>query len=115
MKNIAVKDIKLSKITEITLDSDAALIEADKYESKKTYKGFRGMQSLMGFIYETGGCIYEEFRNGNTSPSEGILKQLLKTHKYLNKRCVKIKNFRSDYAGYQSFVINYCESAGIDF
>ena len=42
-------------------DADVSLIEANKKESKKTYKGFRGMGSLLGFV--NGYCLYSDFRN----------------------------------------------------
>ena len=59
--NIALKALKAKGVKEVIFDADVSIIEANKKESKKTYKGFRGMGSLLGFA--KGFCLYSDFRN----------------------------------------------------
>ena len=59
--DLAIKVLKEKNIKEAVFDADVSLIEANKKESKKTYKGFRGMGSLLGFV--NGYCLYSDFRN----------------------------------------------------
>ncbi len=48
-----------------TLDVDATVIESEKEEAKVTYKGEKGYQPHMGFLFETGLILEDEFREGN--------------------------------------------------
>ena len=59
--DLVVEALKEKNIKEAVFDADVSLIEANKKESKKTYKGFRGMGSLLGFV--NGYCLYSDFRN----------------------------------------------------
>lgn len=99
----------------ITLDIDATMIKGEKYESKKTYKGFRGMSSLMGFEGENGYCVGEEFRNGNISPATGNLEFIEKCKSNINNNGMAIRRLRADSASYQAKIINYCEAEGIKY
>jgi hypothetical protein len=60
-------------IKEYTLDADATEIIAEKSDAVYNYKGNIGYMPMLGFLYETGICIYDEFREGNVSPSAGCL------------------------------------------
>jgi hypothetical protein len=75
--DLAIKALKEKNIKEAVFDADVSLIEANKKHIlllkkhafsmrakeyiKKTYKGFRGMGSLLGFV--NGFCLYSDFRN----------------------------------------------------
>jgi hypothetical protein len=48
-----------------TLDVDASIIASEKEEAKVTYKGEKGYQPQMGFLFEAGLIIEDEFREGN--------------------------------------------------
>lgn len=111
LQNIAINTVKKSNLKEITFDPDATFIETGKQNlSKKCYKGFKALQILYGFIAETQGCIYSEFRDGNISPASGLYKQLINVDKLLLRNGIKLKNYRADAASYQANIINYCKN-----
>ncbi len=51
--------------TEYTLDTNASLIGAGKAEAQWSYQKEKGYQSLLGFLFELGLALGDEFRNGN--------------------------------------------------
>jgi len=55
------------------LDIDATIIEAEKGDSKKTYKGIYGYQPVPGIISENAMVVGSEFREANQSPQNGLL------------------------------------------
>lgn len=90
-----------------TLDVDASIIESEKEEAKVTYKGEKGYQPQMGFLFEAGLVLEDEFREGNIPAQTGAVSFL--------KRCFaampygkSIGYLRSDSALYQAEVINFC-------
>jgi hypothetical protein len=114
--SIALQGIRAERLKEVTLDIDATMIKAEKEESNFTYKKFRGMSSLMGFISDTGYVIGEEFRNGNISPSSRNYEFMLHCINNIeNSNNVKVTTFRSDSAGYQGKIIDYCIDSDIRF
>jgi hypothetical protein len=116
MQEVSVKGIKEKGLSEVTLDADATFVETDKEGvSSYCYKNFKALSMLLGFISETGSCIYNEFREGNTSPSLDLDKQLESVHSYLSSNNIRLKNYRSDSAGYQNSIINYCNLNNINF
>ena len=56
-----------------TLDADATGIYGEKAEALYTYTGDKGYMPVLGFLYELGICIYDEFREGNVAPAYGHL------------------------------------------
>ena len=86
--DLAINALKEKNIKEAIFDADVSLIEANKKESKKTYKGFRGMGSLLGFV--NGYCLYSDFRNGNVHASVGLLDQLKYIHQKLSDNGIKM-------------------------
>jgi len=90
-----------------TLDVDASVIEAEKGEAKLTYKGEKGYQPQMGFIFELGLILEDEFREGNVPAQAGAVGFLKKCFKALPVG-KSIEHFRSDSAFYQAGVINLC-------
>ncbi len=114
--SLAKKSIRKSGHRDITIDIDWTGIAADKQESNWTYKGFKGMASLTAFVAETGACVGNRFRNGNVSPLSDIGAML--THIVSNLKQsddIHVKRFRSDSAGYQADIINFCEKHGISY
>ena len=65
-------DLSLSMLEtdELTLDIDATGIEANKYDAKYTYKGFKGYMPIVGHIAENGMVVYDDFREGNVPPAQ---------------------------------------------
>jgi len=51
--------------TEYTLDVDATIIEAEKAKAGWTYQKEKGYQPLLGFLFELGLALGDEFREGN--------------------------------------------------
>jgi len=63
--------LKRDGITKYTLDADATEIIGEKADALFTYNGNKGYMPMLGFLYETPVCIYDEFREGNVSPQSG--------------------------------------------
>ena len=97
-----------------TLDIDATGIMAQKEEAKMSYKGFKGYMPMVGHLAENGMVVGDEFREGNDSPSARNLEFIKHCRKQLPKG-KKLKALRSDSAGYQADIINYCEQEGIAY
>lgn len=100
--------------SDYTLDIDATLIEAEKRDAAMTYKGFRGYAPLVGHLAENGLVLLGEFRTGNDSPQSRNLEFL--------QSCVcrmpagkRIARFRSDSAGYQAALLDFCAETGIEY
>jgi len=108
------RGMKYDGIKAYTLDIDATGIVAEKQSAKMTYKGFKGYMPIVGHIAENGLVLGDEFREGNVAPATRNLAFI----KYCVRQMPKgksIKFLRSDSAGYQADIINYCESEGIQF
>ncbi len=90
-----------------TLDIDASVIESEKQEAKVTYKGEKGYQPQMGFLFEAGLVLEDEFREGDVPAQAGAVSFV--------ERCLEamppsksIAYLRGDSALYQAAVINLC-------
>lgn len=88
-------------IKEYTLDADAMQIEAEKREAQWTYQGVKGYMPMLGFLFETGVCLFDEFREGNVPPLAGQLPfyQECKRRMPVGKR---IAYYRADSASYRA-------------
>jgi len=102
------------KLTEATIDVDATLIEADKKEAKKSYKGLRGYMPLVAFWAEAGLALADRFRPGNASPGADALSFLKQCVGALPPEVKEIR-FRSDSAWYIAELLDYCEDKGYHF
>lgn len=87
-----------------TLDVDASIIESDKGDAEKSYKGINGYQPLIGVLAENNMVIHSEFRKGNCSPQKGLVPFIKEC---LTKSNNTIKYIRSDSAAYQKAVVQY--------
>ena len=105
------KHLKKEKIKDYTLDIDATAILAEKKEAEMTYKGFRGYMPIVGHLAENGLVVYEEFRQGNTSPSARNL-EFIKHCERQMPRGKRIGYLRADAASYQAEIFNHCEGRG---
>jgi hypothetical protein len=115
LSTIAIKSLKHLNKKEVTLDIDATYMQVYNEEAKICYKGFKSYSSLCCFVSDIGYCIDEEFMEGNISAVTGILSQLKRASDKLSLSGIKVSGFRSDSAAYQADIINYCNSAGIEF
>lgn len=97
----------------LTLDIDSSLIESNKEDALRMYNGSSGYNPLFAWLAEADvfmGCV---FRNGNASPQSHILPLL----KYCRRR-LPVNGplrLRSDSAGYQIDIMEYCNNNGIAF
>lgn len=62
---VTKKALRLHESKEYTLWSDPTLIEAEKYEAKMTYKGFKGYKPIITAFRELPIIAYHRFRDGN--------------------------------------------------
>jgi len=99
--------LKRDSRTEYTLDTDATIIEAGKVEAQWTYKKEKGYQPLLGFLFELGLVIGDEFREGNV-PAGARALEFLKYCQSMMPPGKRIRYYRSDSAAYQARVINHC-------
>ncbi|MEE9117222.1 MAG: IS1380 family transposase, partial [Calditrichia bacterium] len=102
--------LKESKSNSLTLDVDSTLIESDKGDAEKSYKGIIGYHPMLGYLSDGCDdpiCSYVKFRQGNASAQTDILEALKHTQSLLTDN-KKIEYFRSDSAAYQADIINYC-------
>ena len=90
---------------EYTLDVDATGIYGEKAEALYTYTGDKGYMPILGFLYELGICIYDEFREGNVAPAYGHL-NFYRECKARMPKGKTIGSYRADSASYQAKLIN---------
>jgi hypothetical protein len=62
MGKINERILRRDGITEYTLDADATEIMGEKADALFTYNGNKGYMPMVGYLYETPICIYDEFR-----------------------------------------------------
>lgn len=93
--------------TEYTLDVDATVIEAEKEAAQWTYKKEKGYQPLLGFLFELGLILADEFRDGNVPAGAGAL-EFLELCQRMMPKGKRIAYYRADSASYQARVVNRC-------
>lgn len=97
-----------------TLDPDATVIEVEKEEAQWTYKKEKGYQPLVGFLFEAGLVLHDEFRDGNVPAGAGAV-AFLEACRQRMPRDKRIGYLRSDSAFYQAGVLNWCEDNRVLF
>lgn len=95
-----------------TLDIDATIIQSDKGDSEKTYKGSYGYQPILGIIAENGIVVGSDFREGNVSAQSGLVEFIKSCRSNYSQ---EIKIVRSDSAGWQKEVVDYCQAEGLKY
>ena len=113
-RRLLKRGMKYDGIKGYSLAIDATGIMAEEEEAKMSYKGFKGYMPMVGHLAENGMVVGDEFREGNDSPSARNLEFIKYCRKQLPKG-KKLKALRSDSAGYQADIINYCEEKGIGY
>jgi hypothetical protein len=104
--------LKMNKDKDLVLDVDATLIESDKGDGEKSYKGIVGYHPLLGMTVENGLCVGSRFRYGNEYAGADLLGFIKECNRNVGNR---VKIVRSDSAGYNHEIINYCDDEGIYF
>jgi hypothetical protein len=106
--------LKRDGITKYTLDADATEIIGEKAEALFTYNGNKGYMPMLGFLYETPVCIYDEFREGNVSPQSGQKEVYVECKKRIGAGKL-IGYYRADSASYQAELFNQLEEDGVRY
>lgn len=97
----------------LTLDIDSSLIESNKDEAKKTYKGFDGYNPVLAWLAEPNVFLGGVFRDGNASP-QTHLKSLVKYCRAHLPQDTALR-LRSDSAGYRLDLMDYCRRHKMGF
>jgi len=105
--HVVAEVLKRDWRSEYTLDSDTSVIEAEKAEAQWSYQKEKGYQPLLGFLFELGLVLGDEFRNGNV-PAGARAVEFLDFCVQMMPKGKRIRYYRSDSAAYQARVINYC-------
>jgi hypothetical protein len=92
--------------TVLTLDLDATLVEVEKKEALRCYKGFLAFQPLNVWCAELEQMVHSEFRDGNVPASFDNLRVLQESLEMIPEGVEKIR-FRSDTAAYQQDLLQY--------
>ncbi len=106
-KQEVVEVLRRDSRTQYTLDVDATVIETEKGEAKWTYKKEKGYQPLLGFLFELGLVLADEFREGNVPAQAGAVEFLGLCQRMMPKG-KRIAYYRADSASYQAGVVNHC-------
>ena len=106
--------LKRDGMKEYTLDADATEIIGEKADALFTYHGNKGYMPMLGYLYETAVCIYDEFREGNVAPASGQKGFYLECKRRMpvGKR---IRYYRADSASYQAALFNQLEEDGVSY
>lgn len=113
-RSVTRKVLKADKGKEYTLDIDATVIEAEKEDAEWSYKKVKGYQPMLGYIAEVPVCLHSEFRAGNV-PAGANMVEFLETCLKELPGGKRIAYLRSDSAGYQASVIDWCVEQGIRY
>jgi hypothetical protein len=114
LRQVLRRALNREETTDYTLDIDATQIVAEKKDAKWTYKGERGYMPLVGHLAENGLVVSHEFREGNAAPQAGNLEFIERCASEM-PRGKRIRAVRSDSAGYQAAICNWCEEHGATF
>ena len=106
--------LKRDGIKQYTLDADAMDIVGEKADAFFTYRGSKGYMPMLGYLYETPVCIYDEFREGNVAPAYGQ-KEFYLECKGRMPAGKRIRYYRSDSASYQADLFNQLEEDGVKY
>jgi hypothetical protein len=96
-----------------TLDFDASCIFGNKKCDEWMYNDAKGSMSYLSFMGRI--CIMAELEEGNHAPADNIGRRIASCVKFAKKNGIEVRTVRSDSAGYESGVINGCESAQCKF
>ena len=109
-----IKFYQRKRIKKVTLDIDSSLIKNKKYQSKYTYKRFKGYNPIYILDEKNQQVILGKMRNGNASPQADILDMLSEVLVEFKKHNIAVR-VRIDSAGYQKEIIDYLSLENIPF
>jgi hypothetical protein len=111
---INARVLRRDGITEYTLDPDATEILGEKADAFFTYHGDQGYMPMVGYLYEAGICIYDEFREGNVAPAFGVKTFYMECKKRMPPGKL-IRRYRADSASYNAELFNQLEADGVKY
>lgn len=114
-ERLILKALRASELKEFTYDNDATYFESTKDSARFSYRETRDFSGLLGFISELNLGATMDFRAGNISPREGILKQIKEIDQLCKKEKKRLKMIRLDSAGHNNDIFNFCDEEKIDF
>jgi hypothetical protein len=91
-----------------TIDMDATITRSQKRQAQYSYKSYKGYQPLNAYWGEQGCMVYTEFRDGNV-PAGFQQKRVFSDALSCMPLGVEKVYLRSDTAGYQHELLQYCE------
>ena len=112
---IVIKALKGLEEEGLTYDNDATYFDSEKESAGYSYQKRKQFSGLIGCIAELGMISTVDFRRGNVSPQAGIMNQLRKAVGQAKAAGKRVKNFRSDSAGYRTDVMTYCAVEGVRY
>jgi hypothetical protein len=95
--------------TQATLDQDATLTQTYKRNAFYCYKKYKAYQPLNTYWAEHGVILHSEFRDGNVPAGYEQLRVFKEALSLLPEGVAQVF-LRSDSAGYQEELLNYCAS-----
>ena len=90
-----------------TLDGDATLVETNKREALYCYQKYKAYQPFNMYWHEQGLLVHSEFRDGNVNAGYEQTRLLKESLDHLPQGIKKVYH-RSDTAGYQQELLQYC-------
>lgn len=102
---LCIKTEQLKSGEDNTMDFDNVVLENEKQDAKKSYKGSEAYHPNFIFIRRL--PIHIENHNGNTPAKYKQLETLKRCFKNLKDNNIEIKHFRGDSASYQKEVIEF--------
>src|SRR3989304_182725 len=109
---VTTRILRRDPVAEYTLDADAMQVEAEKRDAQWTYQKVQGYMPMLGFLFESGLCLLDEFREGHVSPQTDQLGFYRRCQQRLpvGKRLAR---YRADSASYRADLINALEDDGV--
>jgi hypothetical protein len=108
------KIIRKAGLKEITVDIDSTLVKSEKEGAVKTYQGFKGYSPVLVSVHELDMILDGVFRPGNAAPAANLLSLFRRSISDLPP-CVEKIRLRSDSAGYNHKLLDWCDEQGIEF
>ena len=109
---LTARILRRDAVSEYTLDADAMQVEAEKREARWTYQKVQGYMPMLGFLFESGLCRLDEFREGNVPPQAGQLDFYRQCQKRMPVGKT-ISRYRADSASDRADLINELEADSV--
>jgi len=101
-------------VSTATLDVDATLVESHKEAATVAYDGTRGYQPVVVVWAEQDVIVHEEFRDGHVPAGCGNQRILERAVAQLPPGITQLR-LRADSALYETAVLRWCESHGVEY